>query len=91
MVENNDILNQEEQNFAGAGRVYYFDVVLDSGKWAILKDVAGNEYIYLLASASATNTGHAHPKIVKAIKEQAEKLIHYTPAYFATSTEAKLA
>lgn len=91
MVENNDVLNQEEQHFAGAGRVYYFDVVLDSGKGAILKDVAGNEYIDLLASASATNTGHAHPKIVKAIQDQAEKLVHYTAAYFATSTEAKLA
>lgn len=91
MVKNDEILNQEEQHFAGAGRVYYFDVVIDSGKGAILTDVDGNEYIDLLASASATNTGHAHPKIVKAIQKQAENLVHYTAAYFATSTEAKLA
>lgn len=91
MVKNDEILSEEEQHFAGAGRVYYFDVVIDSGKGAILTDVDGNEYIDLLASASATNTGHAHPKIVKAIQDQAEKLVHYTAAYFASATEAKLA
>ncbi|KRN98321.1 4-aminobutyrate aminotransferase [Companilactobacillus kimchiensis] len=36
----------------------------------------------MLASASAINVGHTNEKVVKAIQEQAEKLIHYTPAYF---------
>lgn len=90
MTRNDEILDDEEKYFAGADRVYYFDMVIDSGKGAVVRDVAGNEYIDLLASASATNTGHAHPAIVKAITEQAQKLVHYTPAYFSTSTEAKL-
>ncbi|GMA69378.1 aspartate aminotransferase family protein [Leuconostoc litchii] len=45
----------------------------------------------MLASASATNTGHAHPKVVQAITNQAKKLIQYTPAYFANTSTAKLA
>ena len=81
MTRNDEILDEEEKYFAGADRVYYFDMVIDSGTGAVVRDVAGNEYIDLLASASATNTGHAHPAIVKAITEQAQKLVHYTPAY----------
>ena len=65
MTRNDEILDEEEKYFAGADRVYYFDMVIDSGTGAVVRDVAGNEYIDLLASASATNTGHAHPAIVK--------------------------
>nr|WP_262339112.1 aminotransferase class III-fold pyridoxal phosphate-dependent enzyme [Lactiplantibacillus plantarum] len=35
--------------------------------------------------------GHTHPRVVKAIQEQAAKLIHYTPAYFHHQPEQRLA
>lgn len=41
----------------------------------------GNKFIDFLSSAGALNTGHCHPKIVKAIKDQTEQFILYTPAY----------
>lgn len=91
MEKNKQILAKEKEAFATAARIKYYDIVLDHGKGAILTDVDGNDYIDLLASASSTNTGHCHPKVVQAIQDQAKKLIQYTPAYFANSQAARLA
>lgn len=91
MSKNKEILNEEKKNLADATRVKYFDIVVDHGNGAIITDADGHDYIDLLASASATNTGHAHPKVVQAITNQAKKLIQYTPAYFANTSTAKLA
>ncbi|CAI2674577.1 Isoleucine 2-epimerase [Apilactobacillus kunkeei] len=89
-MKNQEILHDEDESFASASRIKYFDMVIESGEGAILKDVEGNEYIDLLASASSTNTGHSHPHVVDAITKQAQKLIQYTPAYFANLPAAQL-
>lgn len=91
MGKNEQLLHDEAPAFSSASRVKYYNIVIESGKGAIVTDADGNDYIDLLASASATNTGHAHPHVVKAIQDQAAKLIQYTPAYFANATAAKLA
>ena len=88
---NRQILAREQAAFSTAARIKYYDIVIDHGHGAIITDVEGNDYIDLLASASSTNTGHAHPRIVKAIQDQAAKIIQYTPAYFANSKAARLA
>ena len=88
---NEHLLEEEAKAFASSGRINYYDIVIDHGKGAVITDADGNDYIDLLASASSTNTGHAHPKVVKAIQDQAAKLIQYTPAYFANTQEARLA
>lgn len=90
MTKNEQLLATEGQNLASQSRIKYFDIVISSGNGAILTDVDGNEYLDLLASASSTNTGHSHPKVVQAISAQAKRLIQYTPAYFANETAAKL-
>lgn len=91
MVSNRELLAAEQQHLATMARVKYFDVVFKRGRGAVLEDVEGNKYLDMLASASATNTGHCHPHVVEAIKRQAEQLIQYTPAYFANEPAAKLA
>lgn len=91
MENNHKILAKENEAFATAARIKYYDIVINSGRGAILTDVDGNQYIDLLASASSTNTGHCHPKVVKAIQDQAAQIIQYTPAYFANSQAARLA
>lgn len=84
MVEKSDNI------YSRAGQIRYFDLCLDSAKGSILKDVDGNEYIDLLASASAMNIGHCHPKVLKAIKEQVDILLHYAPSYFYNPKIAEL-
>lgn len=91
MENNRQILAKENEAFATAARVKYYDIVLESGHGANLTDADGNEYIDLLASASSTNTGHCHPRVVEAIQKQAATMIQYTPAYFANRQAAQLA
>lgn len=88
---NKQLLAAEDTALATSARIKYYDIVIDHGHGAVLTDVEGHQYLDLLASASSTNTGHTHPKIVQAIQHQAAKLIQYTPAYFANTSAAKLA
>ncbi|MDR0199196.1 MAG: aspartate aminotransferase family protein [Streptococcaceae bacterium] len=90
MSQNEHILDDEAKAMAPSSRIKYFDMVIDHGKGALLYDADGKEYIDLLASASSANTGHSHPHVVEAIQKQAEKLIHFTPAYYANSTTSSL-
>ena len=49
---------------------------VESAKGAILKDVEGKEYIDFAGGIAVMNVGHSHPKVVAAIKDQAEKFTH---------------
>lgn len=49
---------------------------IESAKGAILRDVDGKEYIDFAGGIGAMNIGHCHPKVVAAVKDQVEKLMH---------------
>lgn len=67
-----DYLNEADRY---AARNYHpLPVVLSRGEGVWVWDVDGNKYMDMLASYSAVNQGHCHPKIVAALKTQAEKL-----------------
>jgi 4-aminobutyrate aminotransferase len=55
-----------------------YPLVAESGSGCIVRDVDGNEYIDFNCGILVLNVGHSHPRVVKAIKDQAEKLIHYS-------------
>jgi len=59
-----------------------YPMVIDSGENCIIKDVDGNEYIDFNSGMLSLTIGHSHPKVVKAVKDQAEKLIHYPYSSF---------
>jgi len=50
------------------------DVVVERGEGIWVWDVEGNRYLDFLSAYSAVNQGHAHPRILKAMVEQAAKL-----------------
>ena len=58
-------------------------------KGAVITDVEGNEYIDFAAGISVMNVGHSHPKVVKAIKDQAEKFTH--TCFMVTPYESPIA
>ena len=49
---------------------------IQSAQGAILRDVEGREFIDFAGGIAVMNVGHSHPKVVAAIKEQAEKFTH---------------
>ncbi len=64
----------ELENKFGAHNYKPLNVVLDRGEGVWVWDVDGNKYLDCLSSYSAVNQGHCHPKIQKALVEQAGKL-----------------
>ena len=57
-------------------------VVLDHGEGVRVTDIDGNEYLDMFAGIAVNALGHNHPKLVKAIQNQAEKLIHISSIYY---------
>jgi len=57
---------------------------------AVVTDVNGKEYIDCVAGIAVNNVGHCHPTVTKAIKKQAEELIHVSNLYY-TQNQADLA
>lgn len=71
-MKTHDFIALEEEY--GAKNYHPLDVVLTKGEGIWVWDVEGNKYLDCLASYSAVNQGHCHPKIVAAMIEQAQKL-----------------
>jgi acetylornithine aminotransferase len=67
-----------------------YPVAFVEGRGARLKDADGKAYLDFVAGLAVCNLGHSHPKVVAAIKEQAERLIH-TSNLFHIGPQAELA
>ena len=63
-------------------------ITFTHGKGVWLWDAQGNQYLDALAGVAVNGLGHAHPKLVKAISEQAAKLIHVSNIYHIAEQEA---
>ena len=78
----------------GAHNYHPLPVVLERGEGVHVYDVTGKKYLDFLSAYSAVNQGHCHPRLVKAISEQASKLTLSSRAFHTNllgSTERKLA
>jgi len=60
-----------------------YPLTFDYGKGSHIWDVEGNEYIDMLGGIAVNSVGHCHPKVVKAIQDQAAKLIHISNFYLS--------
>lgn len=58
------------------GRAY--PLVISSAEGCIIMDVDGNEYIDMNSGLACMNVGHKHPKVIAAIKAQADRFLHYS-------------
>ncbi|MFV0530231.1 MAG: ornithine--oxo-acid transaminase [Flavobacteriales bacterium] len=70
------------ENKYGAHNYRPLPVVLDKGKGVFVWDVEGKKYYDFLSAYSAVNQGHCHPKIINALKTQAEKLTLTSRAFY---------
>lgn len=66
----------------GAHNYHPLPVVLQKGKGVFVWDIDGKKYFDFLSSYSAINQGHCHPKIVKALCDQAHKLALTSRAFY---------
>jgi ornithine--oxo-acid transaminase len=75
-----ELINLEDR--FGAHNYHPLPVVLTRGEGVHVWDVEGNKYYDFLSAYSAVNQGHCHPRIVNALKEQAEKLTLTSRAFY---------
>jgi ornithine--oxo-acid transaminase len=72
----------ELENKHGAHNYHPLPVVLSKGEGVYVWDVEGKKYYDFLSAYSAVNQGHCHPKIVKALTDQAQTLCLTSRAFY---------
>lgn len=80
-VLNSKELIQLEEKY-GAHNYHPLPVVLERGEGVFVWDVEGKKYFDFLSAYSAVNQGHSHPRILNALKNQAEKLTLTSRAFY---------
>lgn len=73
---NNESLLSRRKKVLPNGLGVAFPIFADKAKNTEVWDVEGNRYIDFVAGISVLNTGHSHPKIVKAVSEQLQRFSH---------------
>lgn len=58
----------------GANNYHPLPIVISEAQGVWVKDPEGNQYMDMLSAYSAVNQGHRHPKIIQALKDQADKV-----------------
>jgi acetylornithine/N-succinyldiaminopimelate aminotransferase len=59
-----------------------YPVVLERGKGVFLYDIEGKRYLDFVSGLGVNALGHAHPRIVKTIRDQAARLLHVSNLYY---------
>ena len=71
-LSSQDLIALEDRH--GAHNYHPLEIVITRGEGVWVWDVEGNRYLDFLAAYSAVNQGHCHPRLVKALTEQAQRL-----------------
>lgn len=74
-------LMKMEHNY-GAHNYHPLEVVISKAEGIWVEDPEGRRYMDMLSAYSAVNQGHRHPKIIKALKDQADVLTLTSRAFF---------
>ena len=59
-----------------------YPMVMDHGRGTEVWDVDGNRYLDFCAGIAVVSTGHCHPQVVSAIREQTEKFLHISSDFY---------
>ena len=79
---NQDTYFTDLEDKYGAHNYKPLPVVIDRGEGVHVWDVNGKQYYDFLSAYSALNQGHCHPRIIQALKDQADKLTLTSRAFY---------
>jgi len=79
-LSSNELMDLENKH--GAHNYHPLPVVLAKGEGVYVWDVEGKKYFDFLSAYSAVNQGHCHPRIIGALKEQADTLTLTSRAFY---------
>src|SRR5580698_4117833 len=84
-------LLERDAKFVSPSYTRVYPLVVARGSGAVIEDVDGNRFLDLTAGIAVTATGHCHPEVVAAIKDQADKLLHMSGTDFYYRPQIDLA
>jgi predicted acetylornithine/succinylornithine family transaminase len=61
---------------------YAPEIALVEGAGTLVWDAEGNEYLDFVSGIAVTNIGHCHPRMVRAVQDQVETLVHVSNLYY---------
>ncbi|WP_409251807.1 ornithine--oxo-acid transaminase [Bacillus sp. SCS-153A] len=73
MSRNSQSIIEQTQEY-GANNYHPLPIVISEAEGVWVKDPEGNKYMDMLSAYSAVNQGHRHPKIIQALKDQADRV-----------------
>jgi 4-aminobutyrate aminotransferase len=76
------VLLDRDARYVSPSYTRVYPLVVERGSGAVIQDVDGNLFLDCTAGIAVTATGHCHPHVVAAIKDQAEKLLHMSGTDF---------
>lgn len=83
------VVEQDRRHIASSTKVS--PVVADHASGGVVTDVDGNDLMDFASGVAVLNVGHCHPMVVKAVKEQAERMFHFAGTDFYYSAQVDLA
>ncbi len=82
---------RKDQKFVSQSYTRVYPLVVKRAKGAWVEDVDSNRFLDFTSGIAVTNTGHCHPRVVEAIRRQAERLIHMSGSDFYYDLQSTLA
>jgi 4-aminobutyrate aminotransferase len=80
-----------DEQYTSPSYTRVYPLVVERGQGAVIEDVDGNLFLDFTAGIAVTATGHCHPRVVAAIKDQADKLLHMSGTDFYYRPQVELA
>ncbi len=71
-----------DNNYVSPSYTRIYPLVVEKAKGLWIHDVDGNEFLDFTSGIAVCATGHCHPRVVEAIKKQADTLLHMSGTDF---------
>jgi len=84
-------LIETDSEFVSPSYTRVYPLVVQTGKGLWIRDADDNLFLDFTAGIAVCNTGHCHPRVVQAIKEQADQLLHMSGTDFYYTPQIMLA
>ncbi len=84
-------LLERDARFTSPSYTRAYPLVVERGSGAVIQDVDGNLFLDFTAGIAVASTGHCHPHVTEAIKDQADKLLHMSGTDFYYQPQIDLA
>lgn len=84
-------LIEQDEKFTSPSYTRVYPLAVARGEGCVIEDLDGNLFLDFTAGIAVTATGHCHPRVVAAIQDQAEKLLHMSGTDFYYGPQRELA